>query len=141
MRVTGYSWVGVGVDDFEGALSFFTDVMGLRPIVIAEHGVAILEVAEGQLLEIFGPGTKGHELNSPPVVAFEVDDVAAARDELLAHNVEMLGDVGSWNGFEWAYFRGPAGRVFSIKKTPSAGWENAAVNRFAKSHSSSLGSK
>ena len=126
MRVHGFSWVGVGVDDFEAALSFFTEVMGLRSIIVDERGVAILEVAEGQLLEIFGPGTKGRELNSPPVVAFEVDDVAAARQELLGHGVEMLGDVGSWNGFEWAYFRGPAGRVFSIKKTPSSGWENTA---------------
>lgn len=126
MKVKGYSWVGLGVDDFDGAVAFFTNVMGLRPAVINERGVAILELAEGQLLEIFGPSTKGYELNSPPVIAFEVDDVAAARDELLANKVEMLGDIGSWNGFEWAYFRGPAGRIFSIKKTPAPGWENTA---------------
>jgi catechol 2,3-dioxygenase-like lactoylglutathione lyase family enzyme len=123
MKVKGISWVGVGVDDFDAALSFFTDVMGLRPAAVDERGVAILHVSEGQVLEIFGPDTKGHELNSPPVVAFEVEDVTQARDELLAHNVEVIGDIGSWNGFEWAYFRGPAGRVFSIKKTPPAGWE------------------
>jgi catechol 2,3-dioxygenase-like lactoylglutathione lyase family enzyme len=126
MNVKGFSWLGVGVEDFNAALSFFTTVLGLRPIVVDERGVAILHVANGQLLEIFGPGTNGYELNSPPVVSFEVDDVAAARDELLANDVEVIGDIGSWNGFEWAYFRGPAGRVFSIKKTPPAGWENNA---------------
>jgi len=35
------------------------------------------------------------------VVAFEIEDVAAAREELLLHSVEIVGDVGSWNGFEW----------------------------------------
>jgi catechol 2,3-dioxygenase-like lactoylglutathione lyase family enzyme len=126
MNVKGLSWVGVGVDDFDAALSFFTHVLGLRPAAVDERGVAILQVSDGQLLEIFGPGTKGHDLNSPPVVAFEVDNVAEARDELLANNVELIGDIGSWKGFEWAYFRGPAGRVFSIKKTPPTGWEKDA---------------
>ena len=125
VKVKGYSWVGVGVDDFDGALSFFTNVLGLRQAIVDDRGVAILEVADGQLLEVFGPGTKGHKLNSTPVVAFEVDDVEAARDELLANGVEMLGEVGRWNGFEWAYFRGPAGHIFSIKKTP-AKWECTA---------------
>lgn len=126
MRVKGYSWAGVGTDDFEETLTFFTSVLGLRSIVVDERGVAILEVADGQLLEIFGPGTRGKDLTSPPVIAFEVDDVAAAREELLSKNVEMIGDVGSWNGFEWFYFRAPGGRLFSIKKTPPSGWEKTA---------------
>ena len=54
-----------------------------------------------KFLEVFGPGTRGRELTSPPVVAFEVEDVAAAREELLLHGVGIVGDVGSWNGFEW----------------------------------------
>lgn len=38
----------------------------------------------------------------------------------------MLGEVGKWNGFEWAYFRGPFGHIFAVKRTPSAGWESRA---------------
>jgi hypothetical protein len=56
------------------------------------------------------------------VVAFEVEDVAAAREELLLHGVEIVGDVGSWNGFEWLKFRGPDGHIYALQKTPS-GWE------------------
>lgn len=126
MRVKGYSWVGVGTDDFQETLTFFTSVLGLRPMVVDDRGVAILDVAEGQLLEIFGPGTGGKALTSPPVIAFEVDDVAAAREELLSKNVEVIGEIGSWNGFEWFYFRGPGGQTFSIKKTPPLGWEQTA---------------
>jgi catechol 2,3-dioxygenase-like lactoylglutathione lyase family enzyme len=123
MDVKGFSWLGVGVEDFPAAIAFFTGVLGLRLLSAEDRGVAILRVSDGQLLEVFGPGTKGYELTSPPVAAFEVDDVVAARDELLAKGVEVIGDIGAWNGFEWAYFRGPAGHIFSIKKTPSAGWE------------------
>lgn len=123
MEVKGFSWVGVGVDDFQSALSFFEGVLGLKRMVVDKRGVAILEVGDGQLLEIFGPGTKGSELNSPPVAAFEVADFALAFEELRAHGVELVGDVGRWNGFEWAYFRGPGGYLFSIKRTPPPGWE------------------
>ncbi len=126
MDVKGYSWLGVGTNAFDDTLSFFTDVMGLSAVVVEERGVAILKVAQGQVLEIFGPSTEGRKLTSPPVVAFEVDDVAAARDELLQHGVEILGAVGSWNGFEWLKFRGPDGHIFALQKTPPNGWEETA---------------
>lgn len=124
MKVKGYSWVGVGTDDFDSTLAFFTRVIGLRPAAVDDRGVAILSVSDGQVLEIFGPGTRGRELTSPPVVAFEVEDVAAARDELLLNEVEILGEIGSWNGFEWLKFRGPDGHVFAVQKTPPPGWED-----------------
>lgn len=125
MNVKGYSWLGVGTDNFDEALSFFSEVMGLPTVVVEARGVAILKVAQGQVLEIFGPGTEGRKLTSPPVVAFEVDDVAAARDELLQHGVEVLGEVSSWNGFEWLKFRGPGEHVFALQRTPPNGWEAA----------------
>lgn len=116
MQVKGYSWVGVGTDDFKETVSFFTDVLSLSAVVIEDRGVAMLKVAEGQILEVFGPGTKGGEFTSAPVVAFEVDDVAAAREELITRGVEILGEIGSWNGFEWLKFRGPGGRSMPCRK-------------------------
>lgn len=126
MKVKGYSWVGVGTDNFEETVSFFSIVMGLTVAIIDNRGVAMLKVSDGQILEIFGPGTQGSKLTSPPVVAFEVDDVGAAREELIARGIEVLGDTGSWNGFEWLKFRGPGGHVYALQKTPSAGWEETA---------------
>jgi predicted enzyme related to lactoylglutathione lyase len=126
VKVKGYSWVGVGTDDFDRTLSFFSTVMGLEPVVVEERGVAILKVTDGQVLEVFGPGTQGRELTFPPIVAFEVDDVAAARDELLLHGVQVIGDMGSWNGFEWLKFRGPDGHIFAVQKTPPSGWEKTS---------------
>jgi predicted enzyme related to lactoylglutathione lyase len=123
MKVTGFSWLGVGVDDFPAAVSFFEDVLGIMVAVRDGRGVAMLQVGERQVLEVFGPGTRGKELCTTPVMAFEVEDVANARAELVAHGVELIGDIGSWNGFEWLYFRGPGGHIFAVKKTPPDGWE------------------
>jgi catechol 2,3-dioxygenase-like lactoylglutathione lyase family enzyme len=123
MRVKGFSWVGVGVDDFHSALDFFEGVLGLQRVVVDDRGVAMLKVADGQLLELFGPGTRGYELNSPPVAAFEVEDLETACDELRTEGIELIGGVGRWNGFEWVYFRGPGGHTFALEKTPPAGWE------------------
>ena len=125
MKVKRISWLGVGTDDFAGTLAFFTGVLGLEPAIVDDKGVAILHAGDSQV-EIFGPGTSGRARTSPPVPAFEVEDVEAAREELLAAGVELLGDIGRWNGFEWQYFRGPDGHVFAVKKTPGAGWEAGA---------------
>ena len=45
-----------------------------------------------------------------------VDDIRAAREELLAHGVEAVTDVkeASDGTARWAYFRDPEGNVFEI---------------------------
>ncbi len=126
MRVIGFSWLGIGVDEFEPALAFFRDVMGIRVAVEDARGIAMLQVADRQVLEIFGPGTAGRSRTSPPVMAFEVDNVGTARAELEAAGVELIGDIGEWNGFIWQYFRGPAGHMMAVKQTPPDGWEATA---------------
>lgn len=126
MQVKGISWIGVGTDTFQPTLDFFTTVMGLEPKIVDPRGVAMLTVGDGQILELFGPGTGGRALTSPPVIAFEVDDVSAAHAELITKGVEVIGDVGAWNGFEWLYFRGPDDHIYAVKKTPPPGWEDTA---------------
>lgn len=84
----------------------------------------MLHAGSGTVVEIFGRGsTRGKVLNTPPAVAFEVEDVEVARDALSAAGVELIGEIGRWNGFEWLYFRGPEDYIFSVKKTPAAGWD------------------
>ena len=50
-----------------------------------------------------------------------VDDIRAARDELLAEGVELVTDIvrASEGEARWAYFRDPEGNVFEITQRPS----------------------
>jgi catechol 2,3-dioxygenase-like lactoylglutathione lyase family enzyme len=117
MKAKSFSWVGIATDDFERSLRFFRDVLGLEPWVRGEEQ-AILKTASGQQLEIFGRDEREKELTASPVIAFEVDDLDAAREDLLSAGIELIGDVGRWNGFAWQYFRSPDGHIFEIKSSP-----------------------
>ena len=116
IKVKGFSWVGVATNDFAASLRFFTEVLGLEIEVRGEHG-AILRVAPGQQLEIFGGQGSDDPLHATPTVAFEVDDLAAASQALVAGGAQLVGEVGGWNGSEWQYFRDPTGNLFEIKRS------------------------
>ncbi|MDQ3077753.1 MAG: VOC family protein [Pseudomonadota bacterium] len=118
-KVKGFSWVGVGTDDFERSLAFFTEALGLTVDTLADRQ-AILRVADGQQLEIFGREGRGKSLNMPPTIAFEVDDIEQAKAALVAGGAELIGDVGEWNGHTWLYFRSPDGHLFEVKTSPPA---------------------
>ena len=116
--VTGLSWVGVGTDDFDRAMGFFRDTLGFNVETDTDQQ-AILRINDHQRLEIFGREGRGKSLNTPPTVAFEVDDFDAAHAALLADQIEIVGEVGEWNGHKWLYFRSPDGHQFEIKTSPS----------------------
>lgn len=117
MQVKCFSWVGVSTDDFDKSIRFFRDLLGLEVWVQGEDQ-AILKAASGQQLEIFGRGNRDEQLTATPVVAFEVDDLEGAREELRLAGIELIGEIGRWNGFAWQYFRSPDGHVFELKSSP-----------------------
>jgi catechol 2,3-dioxygenase-like lactoylglutathione lyase family enzyme len=117
VKVKGYAWAGLATDDFDRTFRFFTEVLGL-PVEVKLDDLAILTVGPGQQLEIFGGDQPGKRLTRSPVIAFEVDDMETARDELLAAGIELIGEVGEANGFAWQYFRSPDGHIFEIKTVP-----------------------
>jgi len=117
MKVRGFAWAGVATDDFEASLRFFTETLGL-PVETRGEEQAILAVGPGQQLEIFGGEGPEKRLAACPVIAFEVDDLDEARDALRAAGIELIGEVGRWNGYAWQYFRSPDGHVFEIKTVP-----------------------
>ena len=118
MVIKGFSWVGVGTDDYQRTLAFFTETLGLTVEVEGDEQ-AMLRVAPGQHLEIFGKDGRGKTLNAVPTIAFEVDDVTLAADALRAGGAEIVGDIGRWNGHEWLYFRTPDGHLFEVKSSPA----------------------
>ena len=65
------------------------------------------------------------EVGEGVVVAFAVDDIAAAREELAAAKVELIGDLvwanelfadPSLEGFGWFFFRGPDENVYVMQQ-------------------------
>ena len=116
MRIKSFSWVGVSTSDFEASLRFYRDLLGLELWVSGDQQ-AILRTTSGDQLEIFGD-ERDQQLTSSPVVAFEVDDLDAAREELRLAGIELIGEVGRWNGFAWQYFRSPEGHIFELKSSP-----------------------
>lgn len=117
MQVKGFSWIGVSSDNFHRSLRFYRDVLGLEPWVSGDQQ-AILRTASGQQLEIFGSDVREKQMTASPVIAFEVDDLEGAVEELRLAGIELIGDVGRWNGFAWQYFRSPEGHIFEIKSSP-----------------------
>jgi len=121
MKVKGISWLGICTDHYPAMLTLFTETLGLQ-IATRTDGQALLTAGDA-VIELFGNEGRGKSLCMPPVAAMEVEDVEAASAELAAAGVELVGEIGRWNGFEWRYWRSPDGHLFAIKKTPPAGWE------------------
>ncbi|MGP0019983.1 MAG: VOC family protein [Candidatus Sulfotelmatobacter sp.] len=51
------------------------------------------EMPSGQLFEVFGSENRYYPLHSCPVLAFQVEDVRAARKELATRGVEFVTEV------------------------------------------------
>jgi catechol 2,3-dioxygenase-like lactoylglutathione lyase family enzyme len=89
------------VDDFDAALAFYRDVLGLRMKdmwveegargVLLEAGRATLELFDERQAAMVDEIEVGRRVAGRVRVAFEVDDSAAAADELEEAGAERLG--------------------------------------------------
>lgn len=123
MRIVGYSWMGVFADDFEAAIDFFADKLGL-PLEWRQEDTdfAGFRLPSGQLLEVFGPRWAdareqydGTHPSTSPILGFEVEDVEAAREELVRRGVVFVTEALEFEGgASSAKFLGPNGQVFEV---------------------------
>jgi catechol 2,3-dioxygenase-like lactoylglutathione lyase family enzyme len=98
VRTQPISFLGTQTRSFDAMAVFVRDVLGLQ----AGHrddGWAVFGLPSGDrdLLEVHRPGAADERLLPPsaagPTVAFAVDDLVAAREELIAAGVEIVADV------------------------------------------------
>jgi predicted enzyme related to lactoylglutathione lyase len=92
--VTAVDFVAQMVKDFDRAVAFYGETLGLRRSVhVPDRGFAEFET--GNLtLSLIDPEKMGMEHRvGHNMVALRVDDVAAAREMLEARGVEFHGDV------------------------------------------------
>ena len=117
MPVLGYTWAGVRTADLKSASRFFSEALGLC-LIHQSDGLAKFELASGQLFEIFSSKSHYFQLHACPVLAFQVEDVRAARKELEGRGVEFLTHVEGDQSECWTYFRGPDGYLYELWQTP-----------------------
>jgi catechol 2,3-dioxygenase-like lactoylglutathione lyase family enzyme len=130
VRIRRISFAGVKTGNFEVMTAFVSDVLGLQP-GHRDDGWAVFQLESGDrdLLEVYRPGRYDErrlpEAVDGPTIAFAVDDLRAARDELLASGIELVAHV-IWaaeafddprlEGFGWLLFRAPDGNVYALQQ-------------------------
>src|SRR6266705_2304910 len=107
-NITGGTLAGLRTADLKSAASFFGDVLGLS-LIREGNGMVQFEMPSGQLFEVFASESRYYQLHACPVLAFQVEDVRAARKELESRRVEFVSDVEGNELEAWAYSRGPDG--------------------------------
>ncbi len=122
MRVKRISWLGTRAEQLDETTAFFRDVLGLES-VREEPGFSMLRLpdAEHDYVEVFDADDPAAAFyTTGPVVGFLVDDVVAARAELEAAGVELLGEIGwskSLGDYGWFHFRAPDGNVYGCMQS------------------------
>lgn len=80
MRVKGIAWLGARTDRFGAMVRFAREVLGLiEPSELKPDAVAVFDLPNGDLFELFGPSDVTHAFMTCPVGGFLVDDVEQAR--------------------------------------------------------------
>lgn len=118
---------GFSVTDVAIARHFYGDILGL-PAAINSMGFLELTLASGaRVLAYLKPN---HEPATFTILNFEVDDVEAAVDDLVARGVTMTVSPGMpldsrgimrGNGPDIAWFTDPAGTVLSVLSSSPSG--------------------
>ena len=112
MNITGVDFITVPTRDFEKADEFYGDVLGLErskqwgSMPAREYETGSLTVAVMQS-DAFGQEFKPH--GHP--IALQVDDVAAAREELESKGVEFVADTMDSGVCHMAIFLDPDGNA------------------------------
>ncbi len=118
MRVKGVVWLGTRTEAFDEMRDFFLEITGVTPR-IDEPGFVVLDLASGDRLEVFGARPGEESFMVAPVAGFLVDDLEAARAELLKRGIEFLDEIQrADDGNCWSHFRAPDGHVYELTEQP-----------------------
>ena len=115
--VTGVDFVAQLVTDFDRAVAFYGDTLGLRRSVhMPDRGFAEFET--GNLtLSIIDPAKMGMEHRTGHnTIALHVDDVAAARATLESRGVEFRGDTFDTGVCHMAFFKDSEGNDLMLHR-------------------------
>jgi catechol 2,3-dioxygenase-like lactoylglutathione lyase family enzyme len=107
MEITKLDFVGVPSTDWRRSRAFYVETLGLRPDSTGDSEFWVGDTCFG----VYEPATFGIEFapQRNAHIALHVDDVAAARAELVAKGVEFSGETFDTGVCHMAIFRDPDG--------------------------------
>jgi catechol 2,3-dioxygenase-like lactoylglutathione lyase family enzyme len=124
MNVLRIGFLGTRTTSFQQTADFFRDVLGLQPVWTKPGWAGFrLPSGENDFVEVFGPNMQDPNLFPESadgfIIAFIVDDVAGAYDEVAAGGIELLGEV-YWAAerFGWFFLRAPDGNIYCVEQVP-----------------------
>ena len=119
MKVKGIVWLGTRTSQFDAMLNLYQNVMGLN-ITYQEPGFVVMDLPNGDKVELFGEESPYNTFFTNPVAGFLVDDIAAARAEMEAQGIEFIGPIETAeDGNAWSHFRAPDGFIYEITYAPN----------------------
>ena len=113
--ITGVDFVTIPTNDFEASVEFYANVLGL-PKGKQWGSMPAQEFQAGSLtIAVMDPTAFGQEFRPHGApLAFQVDDVAAAREALEAQGVTFLMDTIDSGSCHQALFLDPAGNTLDL---------------------------
>ena len=113
--ITGVDFVTVPAQDFEASIHFYGTVLGLPPAKRWGDRPGAEFQAGNLTLAIMEPTAFGQEFHPHRLpIAFQVDDVAAARTQLEAQGVRFVSDMIDSGFCHQAIFLDPAGNSLDL---------------------------
>jgi predicted enzyme related to lactoylglutathione lyase len=113
--ITGVDFVTIPTDDFDASVDFYANVLGL-PQGKQWGSMPAMEFQAGPLtIAVMDPTAFGQKFQPHSVpIAFQVDDVAAARDQLKAKGVTFVNEMIDSGSCHQAIFLDPAGNALDL---------------------------
>jgi predicted enzyme related to lactoylglutathione lyase len=115
LQVTGVDFVVMPTRDYETAVTFYGDTLGLRRSAYRpEHKYAEFETGNLTLMVIDPPGMTVEDKKSGNAVALRVDDVHESRALLEERGVDFMGEIMDSGVCHQAFFKDPDGNVLIL---------------------------
>jgi len=113
--ITGVDFVTIPTNDFDASVEFYGTVLGL-PQGKQWGSMPAMEFQAGSLtIAVMDPTAFGQEFRPHSVpIAFQVDDVVAAREQLQAKGVKFVVDMIDSGSCHQAIFLDPAGNALDL---------------------------
>ena len=136
MNVKRICFLGTRTGNFDATVSLFRDVLGLQGVHSeVDWSIFQLPSGRGDFVEVFGSEPANSsifpaEVSEGTVVAFAVDDIVGAREELAAAEIELTGDLvwadeqfdePGMEGYGWFFLRGPDRNVYVMQQDNRSG--------------------